>query len=106
MARLRDRVDEDAVNRGQELFHNHGCVTCHAPPTYTSPQSYDVDLPEDEEDARFNPPSLRGLSQRDAYFHNNSARTLKDVLQQHLPQTSGTLSPEERADLIDFLRSL
>jgi len=106
LASLRDRVDEDAVNRGQKLFHNHGCVTCHAPPTYTSPRSYDVDLPEDEENARFNPPSLRGLSQRHAYFHNNRARTLKEVLHQHLPQSSGALSPEERADLIDFLRSL
>ena len=103
---LRDRIDEDAVNHGQELFYNHGCVTCHPPPTYTSSQSYDVDLSEDEEDTRFNPPSLRGLSQRDAYFHNNSAHTLKDVLQQHPPRTSGTLSPEERADLIAFLHSL
>ncbi len=106
LTRSRDRVDEDALNRGRVLFQSRGCVRCHAPPTYTSPQSYDMKLSEDNKDALFNPPSLRGLSQRDAFFHNNNGHTLKDVLQQHPPQTSENLSSKERADLIDFLRSL
>jgi hypothetical protein len=57
----------------------------------------------------WNPPSLLGLWDRGPYLHDGRAATLDDLLRQHhVPEKLGgqELSPTERADLIDFLKSL
>ena len=64
------------AGRGQAIFMKH-CAECHQPPVYTSARTFDVALTDEVGNARFNPPSLRGLSQRDRYFHDNRAKTLE-----------------------------
>ena len=55
---------------------------------------------------RFKGPVLRALSARTPYFHNGSAATLADVIDFYENRFHLGLTPQERADLIAFLRSL
>jgi YVTN family beta-propeller protein len=103
---LRGTQDKAAIARGQKVFEQHDCARCHSPPTYTSPDTYDVGLKDKEGNIRFNPPSLRGLSHRGPYFHDGSAKTLEEVFLQRKHPGDAAHSPEEVADLVEFLRSL
>lgn len=103
---LTGNASPQAIERGQKIFERLDCRRCHAPPTYTSPAAYDVGLEDEVGNTKFNPPSLRGVSQRDALFHDNRARSLDDVFAKHRHQVPADLSDRDRADLIEFLRSL
>ncbi|GIW98875.1 MAG: hypothetical protein KatS3mg111_2208 [Pirellulaceae bacterium] len=97
---------QQAAAQGFRVFEQRGCVHCHPPPHFTSPETYDVGLHDEQGAAQFNPPSLLGVSQRqEALFHDGSARSLDDVFKaQH--QLDSPLSDEEREALIDFLLAL
>jgi YVTN family beta-propeller protein len=103
---LRGTRDEAAVERGRAVFAKHDCGQCHAAPTYTSPDVYDVGLADAEGNKQFNPPSLRGLSHRGPYFHDNSAETLEDVFAKHGHPRKAAYSAGEVRDLAAFLQSL
>jgi YVTN family beta-propeller protein len=104
--RLRGTQDDEAVLRGQEVFHRQQCGRCHAPPTFTTPRVYDVGLADKQGGQRFNPPSLLGVSQRGPYFHDNRAKTLEDVFTEWRHPSGQPLEPGDRQALISFLRSL
>jgi YVTN family beta-propeller protein len=104
--KLRGRTEPKRIARGKELFSKLACTDCHAPPIYTTADTYDVGLQDDLGQMRFNPPSLRGVGQRGPYFHDNRAATLADVFQRHQHQLSQPLDQESLADLLAFLRSL
>jgi hypothetical protein len=55
---------------------------------------------------RFKGPVLRALSARAPYFHNGSAATLDEVLDFYERRFQMGLTPQERADLLAFLRAL
>lgn len=103
---LRGTRDEPSVRRGERLFAERKCAGCHAPPTYTTPKTYDVGLKDQQGNDQFNPPSLRGVGQRAPYFHDNSAADLNEVFRKHGHQLESDLSDAELADLTAFLRSL
>jgi YVTN family beta-propeller protein len=106
LGRFRDAADRTTVARGRELFDRHGCGTCHAPPTYTTPRTHDVGLVDESGQRAFNAPSLRGVSQAGPYFHDGRAATLADVFVRHRHQLRGDLAAAELADLLAFLESL
>jgi hypothetical protein len=56
--------------------------------------------------SRFKGPVLRALSARAPYFHNGSAATLDEVLDFYERRFQMGLTPQERADLLAFLRAL
>ncbi len=60
--------------------------------------------------AGFNSPSLLGLSLSAPYFHDGSAQTLDEVMKRHLlgngQTVEQTLSAQELADLLAFVRSI
>jgi YVTN family beta-propeller protein len=99
-------ADHAAVQRGREVFENRSCVNCHAPPTYTTPRTYNVGLTDEVGNTTFNPPSLRGVGQGGPYFHDNRAKTLEEVFTRHRHQLKAELSAGELRDLLTFLRSL
>lgn len=114
--------DPAAAGRGRHVFREAGCATCHRPPHYTDvltnpnatePLLHDpLDVGQDPTYAdrsatgRYRTTPLRALFQHAPYFHDGSAATLEDVVD-HYEQTFGLgLSPQERHDLIEFLKSL
>jgi hypothetical protein len=55
---------------------------------------------------KFKGPILRALAARAPYFHNGSAATLSDVVEFYNNRFSIGLTPQEKSDLVAFLRSL
>ena len=102
----RGTLDLDAVRRGKEVFEALDCARCHAPPAYTAPRTYDVGLPDERGKARFNPPSLLGVGQRDSLLHDGRARTLAEVFTRFKHPDGDEPPAGELEDLLAFLRSL
>jgi YVTN family beta-propeller protein len=98
--------DQAAIKRGRHIFKTRHCDRCHTPPDYTSNATYDVGLKDEFNYRKFNPPSLRGVSQRDALFHDNRAGSLEEVFTRFQHQIEGDLPEQELAALVTFLRSL
>ena len=106
VTKARGLLDADAVARGAEIFQESGCKRCHAPPVYTTAKTADVGLEDEDGLQRFNPPSLRGVGQRDRLFHDGRASSIDEVLQRFQHQLEKPLSEAQRRDLIAFLESL
>jgi YVTN family beta-propeller protein len=98
--------DAAAVQRGKLVFAGQHCDTCHVPPTYTSPKTFDVGVRDEAGNTAFNPPSLRGIAQGGPFFHDGRAATLEDVFGRCRHQLKNDLASSERQDLLHFLRSL
>jgi YVTN family beta-propeller protein len=103
---LRGTLDASAINRGRLVFEKHECARCHAGQAFTSPDVYDVGLTDSQGNTQFNPPSLRGISHRSPFLHDNRAATLEEVFQKHGHPSDATYSAAELKDLIVYLRSL
>ena len=106
LAAIDDSIDRASIARGAKIFSSRSCNDCHAAPTYTSPETYDVGLVDELGEKRFNPPSLRGVSHRSPLLHNKRARTIEEVFEQVKHPNSAEYSADEVRDLAAFLRSL
>jgi YVTN family beta-propeller protein len=96
------RTEEAAVRRGGQLFAAQGCAKCHVPPTFTSAKTYTV-WPDG---GAFNPPSLRGVSQGERFFHDNRAASLGEVFRRFRHQLQGELDARQLGDLLAYLNTL
>jgi len=56
--------------------------------------------------AKFKGPVLRALASRAPYFHNGSAASLDEVLDFYQNRFAVVFTPQERADLVAFLKAL
>jgi hypothetical protein len=104
--------------RGQDIFRSEGarCARCHVPELgYTDRIAYPFSprLPplegfDDEARAEFKTPSLRFVAGTPPYFHDGRYRSLEELIEQNNDRMGATnsLSKEERAALISFLRTL
>jgi cytochrome c peroxidase len=100
------KQESASVGRGKEVFERQGCAKCHAPPTYSTPKTYDVGVHDEAGNLAFNPPSLRGIDHAGPYFHDGRAETLADVFSRYRHPGQTLLSRGEVDDLVNFLRSL
>jgi YVTN family beta-propeller protein len=102
-----------AADRGRALFvgSKANCASCHRGPYFTDGQVHDVGTgkPADAFDG-FNTPSLVGVYRRVRLLHDGRARSLDDVLTgPHAPHRvagEGELTPDERRDLVEYLKTL
>lgn len=101
-----EHPDTAAIVRGREFFEKSRCTRCHTPPVYTSEGTYDVALSDERNRSDFNPPSLRGVSQRTRFFHDGRAESLESVFRIYQHQLDKPVTDEQLTDLIAFLRSL
>ena len=118
-----DSFNRPAARRGQTLFNNAaGCATCHQGTTYTdvlSGQSPDVpflhkpsEVGQDPEYAKrsatgkYRTTPLRALWQHPPYFHDGSAADLLAVVEHYNKRFNLGLTAAEKADLVEFLKSL
>ncbi|MDA0749806.1 MAG: hypothetical protein O2964_03730 [Verrucomicrobia bacterium] len=104
----RAETNPDLFHQGRRVFHREGCDECHREPHYTTNDTFNVGLTDKAGNQAFNPPSLLGISQRDTFFHDNSASKIEEVLfDRHHPEPRDQpLTTQERHALIHFLNSL
>ena len=102
-----------AAQRGQDLFRSAkaACNTCHGGPELTDGKIHEVGLEERDDAYRgYNPPSLRGVYDKDPYLHDGRAQSLRDALSgPHSAEnvtSLGELSTQELDDLIAYVKSL
>ena len=114
--------DPAAAARGSQVFNGPGqCATCHTGSLFTDANER-LHLPADvvSEPEPNGVPSyasrsatkmyrtapLRGVWQHPPYFHNGIAATLEDVVELYDSRKGLNLTPEQKADLMHYLKSL
>ena len=101
-----------AAKRGEALFRSNkaNCASCHSGPEFTDGMRHDLGLNERGDIYKgHNPPSLRGVYDKDPYLHDGRAKTLRETLTgDHAPEAVGgePISESELDDLIAYLKSL
>jgi cytochrome c peroxidase len=100
-------TDAELLERGREVFAAENCGWCHVPPlTYTSDRLVDVGLVDEQGLSKFNPPSLRGVSQQTRFFHDGRAESLRAVFEDYGHQLETGLDEQDLQALVRFLQSL
>ena len=112
-------IDTAAAARGKVLFEGKGgCQTCHTGPAFTDanarlhPVGDSIVEPETPSYASrsatkmYRTSPLRGAWQHPPYFHDGSAATLQAAVQAYNTKQSLGLTPQDVADLAEYLRSL
>ena len=97
--------------RGQEVFNQAGCNTCHSGPNFTDGRPYNIGNGVGREaEKAWDTPTLREIWRTAPYLYDGRAATLEEVLSKYNPGdnhgTTSSLTPEQRRDLIEYLRSL
>jgi cytochrome c2 len=115
--------DKHAAQRGKDLFRKEaGCVTCHQTPNFTDvvsgpdprvPFLHDpVEVGMDPRYAartatgKYRTTPLRALWQHAPYFHDGSAPDLNAVVEHYDRLFALHLTASQKADLIEYLKSL
>lgn len=117
----------DAAERGKDVFRNQArCASCHQGPAMTDVvrnvfRSRDGRFPFLHDPAsvgqdaayalrtatgKYRTTPLRGLQQHAPYFHDGSAPTLSVVVDHYEKLFGLNLTPGQKADLIEYLKSL
>jgi len=110
--------DPAAAERGEEVFDNQGkCATCHVPPLFTepgqnlhSPSEIGIDSFQADRSPThmYRTAPLAGLwtHQKGGFFHDGRFATLADVVEHYDQQFTLGLQVQEKADLVQYLKSL
>jgi cytochrome c peroxidase len=110
-----------AAARGRQVF-DAACASCHPGPLYTDvndgpdpdqpllhdADEIDVDQTYADRSAtkQYRATPLRALWQHAPYFHDGSAASLEAVVEHYMGALPLDLTPDEQADLVEFLKSL
>ena len=110
--------DPNAAKRGRKLFNGTAkCATCHIPPLYTEP-GWDLHTPSEvcvdsfqadrAPDGRYRTSPLNGLWSHTTggFYHDGRFPTLLDVVNHYDGCFSLGLGDQDKADLVEFLKSL
>ena len=100
-----------AAVRGKEVFRQAGCVNCHSGSYLTDCKFHEVGTGLGRESGKaWDTPSLREIWRTAPYLHDGRAATLEEVIGTANPGKkhgdTSSLSVEQRADLLELLRSL
>jgi cytochrome c peroxidase len=89
------------------------CATCHVPPLFTDDKLYDPSAvgadpgyAQRSATRQYRTTPLRALWQHAPYFHDGSAATLDDVVGHYESVQQLQLTAQQRADLVEYLKSL
>jgi len=114
----RGSFDAAAAQRGKTLFEGRAdCARCHVPPLFTEP-GWNMHEPEEigidsfqaerSPDERYRTAPLKGLWThcKGGYYHDGRFARLEDVIDHYDRVLSLALSADEKADLVQYLKSL
>jgi mono/diheme cytochrome c family protein len=119
----RGRYDRQAAERGKNVFRDQAqCSSCHQGPTLTDVLSgpdrrapflhdpaevgMDPGYAARSATGRYRTTPLRGLLQHPPYFHDGSAPDLLAVVEHYEKLFALNLTPAQKADLVEYLKSL
>jgi CxxC motif-containing protein (DUF1111 family) len=106
------------VARGKAVFDAKGrCASCHVPPLYTEPgwnlhAGSEIGIDDLQAnrapDRRYRTAPLKGLwtHQKGGFYHDGRFATLADVVNHYDAAFGLALTEQEKADLVEFLKSL
>ena len=114
-------LDQTAIARGRTVFTGDGkCASCHVGDQLTDVNSGKLHTAAEVGQSAayaqrsatklyrttplrglYRPPQLQG-----PYFHDGSAATLEDVVNHYMPLLGLTLTAQQKADLVTYLKSL
>jgi hypothetical protein len=110
--------DAQAAQRGQAVFEGQAkCATCHVPPLFTEP-GWAMHKPEEigiddfqanrSPDKQYRTTPLRGLftRQKGGFYHDGRFPTLEAVVNHYDDHFKLKLTPEQKRELIEYLKSL
>jgi hypothetical protein len=110
--------DVAAAARGESLFKGVAkCSVCHVPPIYTEP-GWNMHTPAEigidnfqakrSPDERYRTAPLKGLwtHQKGGFYHDGRFATLTDVVEHYNSFFGTNLSSQQKADLVEYLKSL
>ena len=110
--------DGEAAERGRQVFNGAGkCANCHVPPLFTEP-GWNMHAPSEvgvddfqanrAPDRAYRTSPLRGLwtHKKGGFYHDGRFRDLLDVVNHYDQFFALGLTPEEKSDLIEYLKSL
>jgi cytochrome c peroxidase len=96
--------------RGEDLFFGKAkCAACHVPPTYMDQQMHDLHMERflaEPPDGPIKTFTLRGIKDSPPYLHDGRCLTLEDTVEFFNLVLQLKLSPDEKADLVQFMRAL
>jgi mono/diheme cytochrome c family protein len=108
--------DATAAARGQSVFEGQAqCATCHTGEVFTDANTLlhqPSEVPTDPTHAQrsatkmYRTTPLRGIWQHPPYFHDGSAATLADVVERYDVAKGLGLTAQQKADLVEYLKSL
>ncbi len=111
--------DATAAGRGQSIFAGKAqCATCHSGPQLTDanirlhPPGDSIAEPEDPSYAsrsatkQYRTAPLKGVWQHPPYFHDGKFATLATVVDEYNTRRALNLTDQEKADLVEYLKSL
>jgi hypothetical protein len=110
--------DATAAERGEALFTGKArCSSCHVPPLFTEP-GWNLHKPEEigidafqanrSPDGRYRTAPLKGLwtHQKGGFYHDGRFATLLDVVNHYNTFLGLGLTPQQKSDLVEYLKSL
>jgi mono/diheme cytochrome c family protein len=108
--------DAAAAARGQSVFEGQAqCATCHTGEAFTDANTLlhePSEVPTNPSHAQrsatkmYRTTPLRGIWQHPPYFHDGSAATLADVVERYDVSSGLGLTAQQKADLVEYLKSL
>jgi cytochrome c peroxidase len=100
----------ESERRGEQVFFGKGqCATCHTPPFYLDHQMHDLRVERFVNEAPVGPIktfTLRGIKESPPYLHDGRCLTLEDTVEFFNLVLELQLTPEEKRDLVAFMRVL
>jgi cytochrome c peroxidase len=115
----KDTYNLEAARRGREIFDGKAkCATCHVPPLFAEPgwpmhsaeemgiDDFQASRSPDKKFYRTTP--LRGLFVRmkGGFYHDGRFGSLEEVIAHYEKVLQFQFTPEERGDLMEYLKSL
>lgn len=105
--------DPQAAAEGEQVF-SAACASCHVPPTFTdAPTLHDASETGVDplyatrgKTGKYRSTPLRALWQHPPYFHDGIAETLEDVVDHYNGVLGLGLTDSQKADLVEYLKSL
>jgi hypothetical protein len=114
----KDSYNPDMAKRGEAVFNGAAkCATCHVPPLFSEPgwpmhTAAEIGIDDFQSkrspDNRYRTTPLRGLFARSkgGFYHDGRFPDLAAVVQHYERVLTLSLSAQQRADLIEYLKSL